>query len=99
MGKPRVILNETDDIQEIKEGPKPEKQRRIFVKNPLFFLFKKISENGDLSPIGSYETEGGLCTHIENALNEGISQNDLRCFKGRPLELEVKETKRRIKVK
>lgn len=88
-----------------KPAPKPDeevakqkKERRISVKNPSFFLFKRISENGDLSPIGSYQTEPEIREAYENTLDGGILQKEIRGFKGRVLKFEVKETKRKVRV-
>jgi len=78
---------------------KQKKPRRVAVKNPSFFLFKKISENGDLSPIGFYETESEVHEAYERTLDAGTPQDGIRGFKGRVLDFEVTETKRRITVR
>lgn len=80
---------------------KQKKQRKVSVKNPSFFLYKRYDgvENDDLSPKGSFETEIALRNAYAEALDEGTLKEQLVAFKGRFLEFEVKETKRRITVR
>lgn len=71
--------------------PKQKKPRRVAIKDASFFLFKRISEDGDLSPIGSYQTEPEIRGAYKNALDRGVSQEDIRGFKGRVLEFKVED--------
>jgi len=81
-------------IEDEKQAKKATKE-----KNPTYFLYKKIEENGDLSLIGSFNTEIDLRLEYAKSLDKDIPEEQLVGFKGRFLEFSVKETKRRIVVK
>lgn len=93
-------------IEDVGRGMKPKlheketkekKPRGVAVKNAMFFLYKK--DVGNLSLIDSFRTEVDIRYAYEKALDEGIPEEELIGIKGRYLEFEVKEKKRRITVR
>lgn len=79
-------------------APKAKRQRRIGVKNPSLFLFKKRND-GLADYIGSYETISRIQEAYEKALDEGNHIEELFGIKGRFLEFKITEAKRKIRIK
>jgi len=74
---------------------KQKKPRRVTIRDASFFLYKK-GDNGDLSPIGSFETMPDILRGYRKALDDGVPQEQLVGHKTRVLRFKVREIERRV---